>query len=129
MDRVAAGFGLALVSRSFHERNRRSDVVAIPIFGLAIDPIEEQHLLWRPNDTSPLVSVALEIAGSISSRFSTVCCRLSDSTGEKEAASGISGSVGYRSHLGRTRHLPVAAVASQLDNGLMQETEAVEAPR
>jgi DNA-binding transcriptional LysR family regulator len=62
MDRVAAGFGLALVSHAFWGRNTRPDVQVCPVTGLPIEPMDTSYLIWRVDDDSRLVGMILNHA-------------------------------------------------------------------
>ncbi len=62
MDRVAAGFGVSLISAAFGERNPRPDVVVRQLTDLPSEPLEEFDLIWRSADRSALISFVIEQA-------------------------------------------------------------------
>jgi DNA-binding transcriptional LysR family regulator len=60
LDRVAAGYGVCLVTQSFAERNHRDDIVARP----CLVPVVwlEDHLIWRLDNEGPIVSALIRTA-------------------------------------------------------------------
>ena len=60
LDRVAAGFGLALISAHYHERNHRNDLVALPVVDLPFEPRDETRLIWRERAGDHQVAVSRE---------------------------------------------------------------------
>jgi DNA-binding transcriptional LysR family regulator len=66
-DLVSAGFGLFVTTEGAHRRNPRQDLVARPLAGETRFTVE--YLLWRPDDDSPLVRRAREVAESLLPAF------------------------------------------------------------
>jgi len=63
LDCVAAGYGAGFVSEPFVRRNVRSDVVARPVVDMPPDvPLDEENLLWRVDESSPIVHQLVAIA-------------------------------------------------------------------
>ena len=65
LDTVAAGVGLTFVTRGFLERNPRPDVIGRPYASdLTPEPLIN-YLIWRPDDTSPVVHQFVAAAESV----------------------------------------------------------------
>jgi len=65
LDTVAAGVGLAFITSGFLGRNSRPDVVSRPCASsLTPEPLTS-YLIWRPDDTSPIVHEFVAAAESL----------------------------------------------------------------
>jgi DNA-binding transcriptional LysR family regulator len=62
MDRIAAGFGIGLVSKAFSIRNQRPDVTPRLVNLSGDAPVEENFLVWRKEDESGLIRSLVSIA-------------------------------------------------------------------
>lgn len=63
VERVAEGHGVALMSRTMAERYPRRGTTIVRVAGPA--PIEEHFLMWRRDDTSPVIAALVQAARDI----------------------------------------------------------------